>query len=152
MGTNGGEIQSAFDDLIDCWESATGKAGPWNLTLPVISCPGNNVGTCEELRGAVNVNIIWITDGGNDPLYTKVPTQMAGIADVVSAWSSSDPDGVVRWNSFVQHFNLKNVDGTPVPYAKKSIYFLPDCTAHEPAGVTGGENFGIRAHIPVLVE
>ena len=152
MGTNGGEIQSAFADLIDCWESATGKAGPWNITLPVISCPGNNVGTCEELRGAVNVNVIWITDGGTDPLYTKAPTEMAGIADVVSAWSSSEPDGEVRWNSFVQHFNLKNVDGSPVPYAKKSIYFLPDCTAHEPAGVTGGENFGIRAQIPVLVQ
>lgn len=152
MGTNGGEIQAAFNDLIDCWESATGKAEPWGLTLPVVSCPSNNMGTCEELRGAVEVKVIWITEGGTDPDYTNAPTQMAGITDVVSAWSSSEVDGEVRWNSFVQHFNLKNVDGTPVPYAKKSIYFLPDCTAHEPAGVTGGENFGILAQYPVLVQ
>lgn len=151
MGTNGGEIQAVFADLIECWESATGKAEPWGITLPVISCLGNNVGTCEKLRGAVEVKVVWITGPGT-PSYDNVPTEMAGIADVVSAWSSSDPDGEVRWNSFVQHFNLENVDGTPVPYAKKSIYFLPDCIAHEPAGVTGGENFGIRAQIPVLVQ
>ena len=67
-------------------------------------------------------------------------------------WSNSDSNGEVRWNSFVNHFNLKNVDGDPAPYAPKSIYFKPDCTPHEPAGVTGGENFGIMAKIPVLVK
>ena len=75
--------------------------------------------------------------------------------------------GKVRWASFIRHFNLKNVSTTvivnddgdevekevakPAPYAIKSIYFLPDCTAHELAGRTGGENFGVLAKIPVLV-
>ena len=31
------------------------------------------------------------------------------------------------------------------------MYYLPDCTPHEPTGTTGGENFGILAKIPVLV-
>jgi hypothetical protein len=65
-------------------------------------------------------------------------------------------NGVARWNSFVSNFNLQNLaegGGTgPAPYNKKSIYFLPDCTPHEPAGTSGGENFGILAKIPVLVD
>ncbi len=152
MATSGGEIQSAFNVLIQCWESDTGKMRPWNLTLPVISCPGNNVTTCEELKGAVNINIVWITGAGEDPEYTNAPTQMAGIPLLYADWSSNEPDGRARWDSFVEHFNLQNVDGSPAPYNKKSIYFLPDCTPHEPAGMTGGHNFGILAKIPVLVK
>ncbi|MDL1983399.1 MAG: pilus assembly protein TadG-related protein [Deltaproteobacteria bacterium] len=146
METTGGEVQVAFDALRACWDSETGTTQLWPLTLPVIDCGDeNNVGTCEEIVGAVELNIVWITGGGEDPLYKDAPTQM-------DEWSNSDPDGVARWNDFVTYFNLVNADGTPAPYAKKSIYFLPDCTPHEPKGVSGGENFGILAKIPVLVQ
>ncbi|MGD8530160.1 MAG: TadG family pilus assembly protein, partial [Syntrophobacterales bacterium] len=87
MATNGGDIQSAFNQLIQCWAAATGKTQPWNVTLPVVTCPGNNVGTCEALQGAVNLNIIWITEAGEDPSYTNAPTQMAGVGDFGN-WSS----------------------------------------------------------------
>ena len=146
MGTNGGQIQSAFSDLISCWERNSGnKTQPWNITLPVVDCPDNNINVCQVLRGAVNLNVIWITGAGNDPGYNNAPRQMG-------EWSSTDPDGIDRWNSFVQYFNLQNVNGTPAPYANKSIYFLPDCTPHAPIGGTGGSNFGVMACIPVLVE
>ena len=147
VATTGGDVQTAFDALRACWISESeNRTLPWTLVLPVIDCgDANNVGTCEEIVGAVEVNIIWITKGGEDPLYKDAPTQMAG-------WSNSDPDGAVRWNDFVTSFNLVNADGTPAPYAKKSIYFLPDCTPHEPKGISGGENFGILAKIPVLVQ
>jgi hypothetical protein len=147
MATNGGDIQSAFSDLFDCWQARPDPTQPWNLTLPVVDCPGNNVGTCQTVVGAVNLNIVWITGAGEDPQYTQAPTQMG-------AWSNSDPDGQIRWNDFAgpAGFDLQNVDGTPAPYAKKSIYFLPDCEVHVPAGGTGGDNFGILAKIPVLVE
>ena len=146
IATNGGDIQSAFNDLIDCWSDNTSKIRLWPLTLPVVDCGDqNNVGTCQEVRGAVEVNVVWITGAGEDPGYNDAPTQM-------DSWLNSDPDGEVRWNDFVSHFDLQNVDGSPVPYAKKSIYFLPDCTPHDPMGVSGGENFGILAEIPVLVE
>lgn len=144
VATNGGQIQSAFTSLESCWINKTNKTLPWNLTLLVVECPGNNITTCQKVVGAVNVNIVWITGPGEDPSYSNAPTQMGN-------WSNNDPGGQVRWNSFVQYFKLQNVDGTPAPYQKKSIYFLPDCTPHEPTGVTGGENFGIRAKIPVLV-
>jgi hypothetical protein len=63
-----------------------------------------------------------------------------------------DTNGQKRWESFVDHYDLKNVDGSQAPYEKKSIYFLPDCTPHELTGVSGGYNFGILAKIPVLVK
>jgi hypothetical protein len=77
---------------------------------------------------------------------------MTGIENVVSSWTNDNPDGEIRWNSFAEHFRLQNVDGSPAPYANKSIYFLPDCTPHEPAGTSGGHNFGVLARIPVLVQ
>lgn len=144
MATNGGNIQTVFDSIISCWESQTGKEMLWNLTLPVVTCPGNNVGTCEEVVGAVNVNIVWIIRDENKP-NDDAPRKMED-------WESTDLDGMVRWNSFVDHFNLKNVDGTPAPYAKKSIYFKPDCNPHIPTGTSGGKNFGVLAKIPVLVK
>jgi Flp pilus assembly protein TadG len=156
MATNGGDIQSAFNELIQCWANKTGKVAPWNVTLPVVSCPGNNMGTCEELHGAVNLNILWITDGGEDPGFKNAPTQMAGTPPSYADWfypaDSDNTNGAQRWASFVTRFNLQNVDETPAPYNKKSIYFLPDCTPHDPIGVSGGENFGILAKIPVLVK
>ena len=145
IATSGGQIQSAFQELIDCWDAgSSNKTRPWEITLVVISCPGNNVGPCEEVTGAVTVNVVWITGSGADPQYNNAPTQMGG-------WSNNDPDGEVRWNDFVTSFNLQNVDGTPAPYNTKSIYFLPDCTSHDPIGHTGGTNYGILAKVPVLV-
>ena len=148
--TNGGELQVTFDALRACWISETEQRTQlWTLTLPVIDCgEENNVGTCEKIVGAVVLNIVWITGAGADPGYNDAPTQM-------DDWLSKEEDvddGEARWNDFVSHFNLVNADGTPAPYAKKSIYFLPDCTPHPPKGISGGENFGILAKIPVLVQ
>ncbi len=125
----------------------------------------NNVGPCQELVGAVEINVVWIIDKGltqGENAYGEAPTQMQGVGDIpdwptdgVPCYNIESSDGTEReacWNDFVSHFNLENVDGSPAPYAKKSIYFLPDCTPHDPMGVSGGENFGILAEIPVLVE
>jgi Flp pilus assembly protein TadG len=145
VATNGGEIASAFKKFSDCWASKTGKTKPWKLTLLVIDCPDNNVGPCERVAGVVTLDIVWITGVGEDPKYDEAPVQMG-------KWSSPDPDGKVRWTSFVKNFGLKNLDNTPAPYEKKSIYFLPDCNPHIPTGRSGGKNFGVLAKIPVLVK
>ena len=116
------------------------------MTLPVIDCPGNNVSNCATVVGAVNLDIVWVSDKGDFAKDDFPPLQMG-------AWTCSTPaDRAACWNSFVTHFNLKNVEGATATYAKKSIYFLPNCTPHIPAGNTGGENFGILARIPVLVK
>jgi hypothetical protein len=145
VATNGGDIASAFAKFSQCWANKTGKTQPWKLTLLVIDCPGNNVGTCQNTAGAVTVDVIWVTGQGDDPQYNDAPTQMGD-------WLNNNPNGQVRWDSFVQYFNLRNLDNSPARYAKKSIYFLPDCKPHYPTGRTGGKNFGILAKIPVLVK
>jgi hypothetical protein len=145
VSTNGGEISTAFKKFRDCWASKTGKTMPWKVTLLVIDCPGNNVSPCERVVGSVTVNIVWITGEGEDPGYNEAPTEM-------EKWSNENPDGRVRWTSFVKSFGLKNLDNTPVPYEKKTIYFLPNCQPNIPKGRSGGENFGILAKIPVLVK
>ncbi|MFO7726917.1 MAG: hypothetical protein R6X11_01170, partial [Desulfonatronovibrio sp.] len=98
---------------------------------------------------------IWINDQ-NDPDYSEAPTQM-GDPTQDTDWVNDNDDGKIRWNDFVNHFNLKNPsddsnDGfQDAPYDKKSIYFLPDCEPHPPKGKSGGPNFGIMAKHPVLV-
>ncbi len=161
MGATGGVQNSTLDKLSDCWAAATGKIKNWNLTLAVVECPGNNVGNCAKLVGAVNVDVIWIVEK-NDPLYNNVPWEMT-IFDKdnmqVDYWADDEPDGFTRWKSFVDHFKLANVNGPPVSdadyatmYQNKNIFFLPSCEEHELTGNSGGENFGIMAAIPKLVE
>ena len=144
LETGGGQIQSVYDAFSACWELKTNKIIPWKIKLPVVMCPGNNVGNCSEFVGGIVVEIVWITGGGTDPSYSNAPTLMDN-------WSSSDLDGKIRWASFVNHFGLKNVDGSDAIYAKKSIYFKPSCDATIPSGGTGGLNLGVLARIPVLV-
>jgi hypothetical protein len=151
IAINGGFIQNAHGMLRQCWQIRTGETRLWTLTLPVIECPGNNMDRCASVVGAVTVNIVWISPWEDDPpSYSKAPWQMEN-PRTGTTWSSNDPDDQVRWSSFVQNFNLQNVDGSPAAYQRRGVYFLPDCNDHQPKGRTGGENFGILAKIPVLV-
>jgi Flp pilus assembly protein TadG len=159
IGATGGVQDTTLDDLVDCWLAATEGKVPWSMTLPVVECPGNNVSNCAPLVGAVNVHILWIIHK-NDPHFDDVPREMTVSGDTPTNWSCAPGiDGFTCWKSFVDQFNLQNVEGPPESdedyeemYQKKNIFFLPDCTVHEPVGKTGGENFGILAEIPVLVK
>jgi Flp pilus assembly protein TadG len=177
IGTTGGVVdaiigQPAQPDIKDCWMSALydsngdnipdasvdtdGDGMPdklWKVSLPVIDCPDNNISPCSDVLGSVTVNIVWILEAENK-INADAPYKMEG-------WSSTDPDGINRWNSFVDYFDLQVLTDIntyePATYEndgfkKKSVYFLPDCDPHEPAGITGGENFGVLAKIPVLVK
>jgi hypothetical protein len=162
MGATGGVQDTTFSDMRDCWLShadSNGDGNPdrhWELMLPVIDCEKNNVGICPVLKGAVTVIVVWMEDKG-DPHWDDAPRQMddwptQAEIDQINATTDFNTDGQARWNSFVAHFNLRNADGALAPFAKKSMYFLPDCTPHEPEGTSGGENFGVLAKIPVLVK
>ena len=150
IATNGGQIQTAFDRFYNCFHGRADNTQPLSMILPVVECPGNNITTCQRVVGAVKVEVVWVTGAGEDPSYSNAPTKMGD-------WDmTTEPDGLVRWQSFISDanngFNLQNVDGSPAPYAKKSIYFKPSCQYVEPTGVSGGENFGVQAKIPVLVD
>lgn len=164
MQTVNGQLQSAFSVLYDCWEAATEKKRPWNMTLPVLEC-SSGVGPSNKLVGAVNLNVVWIVDQAN-AIDTRAPSEMQlPPEDAEGAspgiWTNSSTDGPTRWDDFVSTLNLTKPDGSFALYnsdpqlngwRQKTIYFLPDCSYHEPKGNTGGENYGVLADIPVLVD
>ena len=174
MGTTGGQIQNLFDDFRDCWvlgsdSDADGRADTaYNMTLPVITCPGNNVGNCSKLVGAVNVNMIWMIRQAQAN-YNWVPTEMTGPApfpdwecpDSITGGEEFDDLTTTQksdcWLDFIAHFNLVNYDGVSISTfsrsdLNKTMYFLPDCATHVPVGVTAGPNLGVLAKIPVLID
>jgi hypothetical protein len=172
MSADNGQKNNSFDDLADCWEGATGRNQGWDLTLPVVDCDtqaNSKIQPCSTLVGAVDVTVVWIQKGQPDEsrscdetLQSKIdqaaPCQMD---DWTFSGSDSDGDGDVdgndRWDEFAAHFNLVTENGDPATVAnggwqQKTIYFKPSCTPHEPTGDSGGENFGILAKIPRLVQ
>ncbi|WP_458527129.1 TadG family pilus assembly protein [Onishia taeanensis] len=170
IATINGQVQTAFKAFYDKWvvESDT-KTKPWNMSLPVVDC-SDGIAPGNPLVGAVNLDVIWVVDdaqSSNGNASTKkidedAPTQMAlppDDSDGVSpgTWSNADPSGITRWDDFVGAMNLRGENDALATYAndgwrQKSIYFLPSCSYQEPTGGTGGENYGILAQIPVLVD
>jgi Flp pilus assembly protein TadG len=173
MGATGGEIQTVWNDFYDCWiaqadTDADGRPDQvLNMTLPVIDCPGNNVGNCATLVGAVNVNIVLMVNTNTNKPEEWAPIEMGG-GDGIDYWSC--PDGITEvagdgltegtaracFVDFVNFYDLVNYQDVSInTFAdrelNKSMFFLPDCDAHIPAGGTGGKNFGVLAKIPVLV-
>ncbi len=165
LGTTGGELQTVFDDLMNCWTTqavSNPPDQPWTNTLPVILCPGNNVLPCnanQPVDGAVELSIVWITRSGvknqmqhNNP-GDYYPKRMGGTG-VVSDWVCSNPNAPQTcWDEFVHHFNLRDVlNNSYATFEDKTIYFLPECKELNIEGQTGGHNYGILAKIPVLVK
>jgi hypothetical protein len=163
MIVNNGQIQSAFNAFYDCWNTNF-KGRYMKLTLPVVDCVDDPT-TCAKLVGAVEVTVVHMTQ---NPDYQDLPGTIApvaegdpqitwdrGAADIACS-SDPDPDKCV-WKKFANDYELIQAKLNPdtndysAEYHAKSIYFLKDCAPHIPIGVTGGENYGILAKIPVLV-
>lgn len=172
MGTVGGMQNNVYNDLRDCWVNAPGpkdfRGYPkqvWPLTLPVIDCPSNNPGPCSTLTGVVTLDVIWIKESGTDPHWRDIPLEMEGWQ--CSIWvAAGRPENINAldstqrqqcWQEFATQFELKTADGTSVggltpSDLQKTMFFRPNCEAHEPRGNTGGENYGVLARIPKLVQ
>jgi hypothetical protein len=163
-----GQAHDSFKDLWECWwRESNGGTKPWQMTLPVIDCSGTGkVQPCEEVLGAVTVNVVWINDKVQNTTIDDAPSSdtncrpcgaplsMAGMGESYSDWSMpvSTP-GEQRWANFVNHFNLELSQDDPMGgWTQKTIYFVPDCQDHDLKGLSGGKNYGILAKIPVLVD
>lgn len=154
MGTVNGTQGNIYSDLYDCWKNnaaldTDGDKWPdkfWPLTLPVVTCPDNNIGNCSILVGAVEVNVVWMTKQDKNQ-FREVPMKMEN-------WTCpAGYTGQQCWTDFADHFNLEDVlNKSSAAYEDKTIYFLPDCTIHEPTGQSGGDNFGFLSKYPVLVD
>lgn len=182
MGSTGGQLQSVLTAIRNCFfdptttnerleeDGSTYTVGrdtdndstvdtPLVATLPVISCPGNNISNCATLLTAVNVQIVWISEAGTGQLTSPTKMYDSGFPPDLNTgyWAPPhDPSDVSgNWDSFVTYFNLKNSDGDDAPLQKKAIYFKPECEVADIAGTgagTIGPFFGIFSESSVLVE
>jgi hypothetical protein len=171
MNVIGGEVQTVFDDIYDCWRSQSDRLPdgnpdgepdtPWSVTLPIIQCDDSNPGPCNQVIGTVGMDILWIVRSVNRNRIDDVAPRTMGPAGGFSAWADNSEDGTARWNSFVTHYQIMSGPGGDIAvwedppgdngYRASTIYFSPSCSPQVPAGGSGGANFGIRARIPVLV-
>lgn len=165
-GTKCSSLGSPCSDGSTCSNSPR----PWPLTLPVTDCSKPN---CSPLLGAVVVNVIWVIDKNSD-LYKGMeptPTRPVEMADpngnlwkcTYADCGTAESPGQCCWDgtgapsgydSFTKHFKMMHPPGssTPAPAQQKTIYFVPSCKMQEPVGGTGGQNFGVLAKYPVLVQ
>jgi len=166
--TVNGVMASPLDTFRDCWKAYINANGmtAWSMTLAVVQCDDGKLGGCRTVVGAVDVEIVWVTGNGNDPTYGGVPTKMedwTGAPITGGTASEKEAQRKANWNSFVDRFNLTLPDGQPSywqnkygantwGYSPKTIYFKPSCKARVPAGITGGQNSGVLAKIPLLVK
>ncbi|QOR38333.1 hypothetical protein HNO52_07305 [Billgrantia diversa] len=156
IATNNGQVQTAFQAFHDRWVDETNREITWTLTLPVIDCE-DGVAPSNRLVGAVTVHIVWVVSNAQETKIDEFAPERMDLApdseDVEwpGSWEHASTDGQERWDDFTEHFGLQFQNGDPADWRKMSIYFLPSCSVHEPKGQTGGENFGILAEIPVLV-
>ncbi len=166
MIVNNGEIATAYNSFYNCWKDNY-EDGYMRLTLPVIDCSDDPT-TCAKLVGAVEVVVVHSTQQPNykDLPVTKAPIYNSEDSQMVAGWnrenanldcaSEENPDKCV-WENFVKTYGLvgakinTETNDYSAEYHATSIYFLKSCEPHIPIGVTGGQNFGILAEIPVLV-
>jgi len=106
----------------------------------------------------------------NDP-YTSLDEGRTDVwVDDILKWTDDTADSYwdIRWDSFSDHFNLKIINPDfdpnsqidpvsnpyylPAPFANKTIYFLPSCTAAKVTGNSTNVNSGILARNAVLVK
>lgn len=166
MGVNNGVIDIAVSKLIERWINENGTDKFWRVRLPVVSCIDNDTGakenSCAELTGGVVVEIIWMTDKENIQAYKEVPfvyyniDQDGNKTDPVFEYPKTgmetNDDNIARWNAFATAMGLVDSDGNPLPLKKDNFYFKASCEPMETSGGPGGENFGILAKYPVLVD
>ncbi|MDA3789079.1 MAG: TadG family pilus assembly protein [Desulfobacula sp.] len=163
MGVNNGVIDVAVSKLITKWEEYNeDKNKVWPVILPVVSCVDNEddteENTCAELTGAVEIEIIWITDKENKDAYEQVPYDYydqdgTQIFDYAIEDDGTDQYDINRWNAFASDpdIGLVDSDGNPLPLKKDNFYFRASCEPAETIGGVGGTNFGVLAQRPVLV-
>jgi len=166
VGTTNGVDAALIPNLINCWKVGLNDLNndgtketpidsedpddlpdiPWNVTLLVTNCSGGRISNEMEVCGAVNLDILWITD-----INAKIEDAPYKMDD----WQNASTDGQTRWNSFATKFQIYLPNTTPkvlAPFQAKTIYFGVNLTPNPPAGGTGGANFGVLAKYPVLVK
>jgi hypothetical protein len=121
--------KSVLNEVRDCF-FAYDPPRVINVTLPVIGC--NEKEICGAMIGAINMNIVWISGAGTGK--SEAPVEVLKSDGLETEWYGGDiVDEAERWQSFVNHFNLKDLDGSDAKISKKAIYFkLEKCQVEAP--------------------
>ena len=136
----------------------------WKITLPVIDCQNDACnGNGNELKGVASVEVVWITDALYDGDFARIPRWMRDDTTeyaCLAGTGNSAAEIAARkacWRNFVTAFALANDGGVPMStltiedyYLTDTVYYKPGCTP-PPIGRTGGENLGVLAKYPALV-
>lgn len=158
----GGEAEAAFHNLVSCWKANADSDDAdkipdrtWPINVLVVICDKNNPSGCVEPFTAVTVEVVWITEtfpASEKNKYQDVPRKME--TDSGTWTCDSDVSGEQCWTNFVSTFGLVDPTGedVPAPYEQKAIYFKPVCAVGEWTGGSEGENHGVLARVPKLVE
>jgi Flp pilus assembly protein TadG len=100
IGAVNGVQDTIFTDLESCWLTRTDSDGDgrpdttWELTLPVIDCPGNSVSNCAVMTGAVTLKVVWVQR--DNPGYVQAPREMSD-SETGPDWpSASELDTLVQ--------------------------------------------------------
>ncbi len=184
MTTNGGQVESGYAPMFNCWmnKASLDSNGdgipdrPWSMTLPLIKCNGSNPGPCNEVVGAVQVEVLWVTNQ-NDPPFDNIPvmyndpeTSVAFTCPATCTPAEGDTvcpsratlDGrKLCWANFLSTYgvvddagNAFTVDGAEAGYLQKNIFYKPTChviTMDSPPGPSPSPG-PTAPLIPVLVK
>ncbi|HSB34472.1 MAG TPA: pilus assembly protein TadG-related protein [Nitrospirota bacterium] len=167
MTTVNGQIESAFKNLYTCWKSTTDSNGdgkpdrPWTMTLPLIKCGNKPPGPCNDVIGAIKVEVIWMTDQ-QDPHFYEVPTSYSDPEPGGASFScsaSTEEDRKLCWASFLSTYKIVDENGIAFDdataanaYDQKNIVFKPSCELTAGPGNSGGFCANVLAKIPLLVK
>jgi len=144
IGTTNGQDNSIWKNIWDCWKSqlsldTVNSDGipdqPWKLRLPVVDCcpiddPDCNpkIGPCTRVVGAVEVNVLWITDGNREGDSTRAMAKENSMWTCNSTWTDQqcwdgDGDPSKFEDSFVKQFNVYNYDGSKPFFGRNPSIF-----------------------------
>jgi hypothetical protein len=129
LRTSTGIPKSVIEEVRDCFFTYD-PPRIINITLPVVHCNKNE--TCASTVGILRRAIVWVS--GSSPGTTDVPVEILKADGFETEWYGGDiDDETERWQSFVNHFNIIDVNGEkPIMVEKKSIYFKQGCSFISP--------------------
>ena len=129
LRTSTGIPKSVIEEVRDCFFTYD-PPRIINITLPVVHCNKNE--TCTSTIGILRRDIVWVS--GSSPGTTEVPVEILKADGFETEWYGGDiDDETERWQSFVNHFNIIDVNGEkPIMVEKKSIYFKQGCSFISP--------------------
>jgi len=159
MGATGGQVTTVLSDLIGCWKLASndiicdhdedGKPittsvsidedsdnlvdTPWEVTAPVILCPGNNIDPCPIFSGTVNLTVVWMNPKSGvdykeapEKFYQEIPTVADCSTPTTPAYGDAWPDDIETSEESGSAVNILDVAINNTDYGESILSIMQD--------------------------